>query len=160
MLIYRTKTGRWKGPFTFISVDEKTAVIQFPPGCKNFRSVCVWPDFLTSHAHYPSARESANGEIACKDQSDDVHDTLAMEEGEDLVMMLRKVNVKAGAEEEQMFDQPSRAELEGLLNNATFRPVAKDDVPVGARIFGARFVDEIKWVGELLRKKSRLVSHN
>lgn len=55
---------------------------------------------------------------------------------------------------------PLREELEGLLRNGTFKPINTSDVPKGAKIFGSRFVDEIKKAAHGLRKKSRLVSQN
>lgn len=36
----------------------------------------------------------------------------------------------------------------------------KKDVPDGIRIFGARFIDEIKAAGQGLRRKSRLAAQN
>lgn len=43
VLVYRTKSGRWEGPFSFISVGGETAVIQHQRGRKIFRSICVRP---------------------------------------------------------------------------------------------------------------------
>ena len=41
VLVYRTKSKTWEGPFTFISVDRETAVIQTKVGRSIFRSSCV-----------------------------------------------------------------------------------------------------------------------
>lgn len=79
---------------------------------------------------------------------------------EDLGTVPRKVTVKPGTKEAAMFAQTRRDELNGLVQNGTFRPIKRSDVPNGSRIFNARFVDEIKRAGEGLRKKSRLVSQS
>lgn len=34
------------------------------------------------------------------------------------------------------------------------------DVPAGTRVFGSRFIDQVKGAGEMMRKKSRLVAQN
>lgn len=44
--------------------------------------------------------------------------------------------------------------------NGTFKPLQRSEVPEGARIFGGRFVDEIKKAAEGHHKKSRFVSKN
>ena len=68
--------------------------------------------------------------------------------------------MKRGSKEEAAFAQPRRDELDGLLKDGTFVPVKLSNVPESSRIFGSRFVDEIKKVGKGLRKKSRLVAQN
>lgn len=47
-----------------------------------------------------------------------------------------------------------------MLNNGTLRPTKVSDVPAGNRIFGARFVDEIKRAEVGLRNKSRFISQS
>lgn len=59
-----------------------------------------------------------------------------------------------------MFQQPRRAELQGLMNNGTLKVVDEADVPAGARIFENRFVDDIKRAVMGLRKNSILVLQN
>lgn len=97
------------------------------------------------------------GPPKCQDEHDKV---LTVEDDDDLGSTPRKVKVRVGTKEERMFQEPRRAELEGLMNNGTFKVIDEFDVPEGARIFGARFVDEIKRAGVGLRKKSRLVLQN
>lgn len=59
-----------------------------------------------------------------------------------------------------MFNKPRQEDLEGLLRNGTFRPIDKKDIPQGARVFGSRFVDEIKKAAHGLGEKSSLVPQN
>lgn len=43
VMVYRTKSKSWEGPFRFIDCEGETAVIQLPRGRRVFRSVCVKP---------------------------------------------------------------------------------------------------------------------
>lgn len=53
-----------------------------------------------------------------------------------------------------------REELNGFVKNGTFATMTREDVPKDTRIFGSRFVDLIKQIGDQERKKSRLVEEN
>ena len=58
------------------------------------------------------------------------------------------------------FINERKKELQGLIGNGTFIPVHKSEIPDGTRIFGSRFIDEVKRSGQGTRKKSRLVAQN
>lgn len=58
------------------------------------------------------------------------------------------------------FERSRRKELEGLLRNGTFAAVSKMEVQKKFRIFGSKFIDEIKKAGEGLRLNGRLVAQN
>ena len=47
-----------------------------------------------------------------------------------------------------------------MINDGTFIPVKASTLEPNTRIFGSRFVDELKKVGDDLRKKSRLIAQN
>lgn len=51
VLVYRTSSGQWEGPFPFISLDNETVVVQLKRGRKIFRSICVRPYNGTRHDH-------------------------------------------------------------------------------------------------------------
>lgn len=51
-------------------------------------------------------------------------------------------------------------ELNVLLMYGTFNPVLESTIPGTSRIFESRFVEELKEVGERLKKKSLLVTRN
>lgn len=78
----------------------------------------------------------------------------------DLGTTPRKVKVKKGSPEERAFAESRKRELDGLVKDGTFVPVPREEVPDGHRIFGSRFVDELKRVGLELIKKSRLIAQN
>ena len=46
------------------------------------------------------------------------------------------------------------------MRDGTFIPIKEEDIKGEPRIFGSRFVDELKKVGDRLKKKSRLVAQN
>jgi hypothetical protein len=49
-------------------------------------------------------------------------------------------------------------EISGLLEKGVFEIIAQQDIPAGARVFGSRFVDNVKNEGtDKAFKKSRLV---
>ena len=43
VLVYRTTTKLWEGPFKFISIDGETVVVQLARGRRIFRRTCVKP---------------------------------------------------------------------------------------------------------------------
>lgn len=48
----------------------------------------------------------------------------------------------------------------GLVKDGKFIPVPRSEIPEGHSIFGSRFINELKCVGEALIKKSRLIAQN
>lgn len=80
------------------------------------------------------------------------------DKGDDLGTKPRKVTVMRESQEENMFMEARQAELKGLLDNGTFKPVPQSGIPSGARVFVSRFVDELKRAETGLRKNSRPVS--
>ena len=49
-----------------------------------------------------------------------------------------------GKNKGQLFKDSRKSELDGLWKNGTFKIVKRSTVPAGSRIYGCRFVDEIK----------------
>lgn len=72
----------------------------------------------------------------------------------------RKVKVKNGSAEERAFAESRKGEISGRLRDITLLQMREKDIDREPRIFESRFVDEMKRVGERLRKKSRLVVQN
>ena len=78
----------------------------------------------------------------------------------DLGDKARKIKVKKGSVEEVAFKESRKAELDGLLNDGTFVPVHESTLKTNTGIFGSRFIDELKKVGDKLKQKSRLIAQN
>lgn len=148
VLVYRTKNKKWEGPkwegpHRLISLDGETVVVQTERGRKIFRSVCVRPyDTPNSPSSKGKHSSDASHDGGCASVQD--AQAYAAADHEDLGSQPRKVKVKPGSKEERMFKGPRLAELRGLMDSGTFKPIKLKEVPKGARIFNARFVDEIK----------------
>lgn len=72
-----------------------------------------------------------------------------------------RVKMSRSAKVSKEFKDTLIEELHGLLRNVTMIPVTRDEVPDGDRVFGSRFVDEIKVISEGFRRRnSRLVAQN
>lgn len=56
------------------------------------------------------------------------------------------------------FTAPRTNELNGLIHNCTFKIVWLSSIPTDTRVFGSRFVDEIKKASHGYRLKSRFVA--
>lgn len=60
----------------------------------------------------------------------------------------------------EAFKQSRDAEMEGQIENGTFRPIHISKIPIVNRIFGSRFVDQLKRMAKGTKHKSRLVAQN
>ena len=162
VLVYRTKSKRWEGPFRYISCEGETVVVQLQRGRRIFRTTCVKPWVKSNFKRNHDSPCDNDKEEDSEDDTNVYKAVTADENAADynLGTVPRKVNVKRGSKEEEAFSQPRKDELSGLLRDGTFKPIRLTDIPTTARIFGSRFVDELKKVGDRLRKKSRLVAQN
>ena len=162
MLVYRTVSKKWEGPFRYISCEGETVVVQLDVGRKIFRTTCVKPYVLADFGHQ-SVKIDRDEKGCCDEDKPTIVNTIEAdgpEDDYDLGTTPRKVVVKKGSREEKAFAKSRKDELVGLLEGGTFKPVKESTVPPSSRIFGSRFVDELKKVGNGLRKKSRLVAQN
>lgn len=170
VLVYRTKTKQWEGPYKYIAIEGETVTIQLPRGRKIFRTTCVKPWTRPLTKHDTNDQDQHTKENCCQpemimaniedDTGNNIHNETKMQDDIDLGDEARKVDVKRGSLEEKAFSASRKTELEGLLRDGTFKPTQLSDVPHSTRIFGCRFVDELKKVGAQLKKKSRLVAQN
>lgn len=62
--------------------------------------------------------------------------------------------------DQQAFTKARNEELRSLISNGTFEVTNRRDIPMGLRILGSRFIDELKKADNRLRRKSRLVAQN
>lgn len=184
ILVYRHVRDRWEGPHTFISIDKETVVVQTPSGRKIFRSNCVkpWikPEWTTTNNDRNTINNNDNDErepnlaymikprkVTFSDNNDDqLMNDITGHDTDNKIIKNDKGKFNAGiskmkeSERAVEFKDSRRKELQGLISNGTFIPVDKSEVPEGARIFGSRFIDELKQADTGIRKKSRLVAQN
>lgn len=133
--LYRTRTKLWEGPHIFVSIDGETVIVQTPAGRKIFRSNCIRP---VRKPEWPKKETGIVGHAHEKGQT--------------------RSSKKLEASKE--FASSRSKELNGLLSNGTFEPTPRDQVPEGTRIFGSRFIDQLKKIEDGRIKKSRLVAQN
>lgn len=156
VLVYRTTTKKWEGPFTFISFDRETAVVQTGAGRRIFRSKCVKP--VTRSEFDPV-------EDACKDPDSDeeqitpitgliIDGGKAGDSNKQKRSKMRKTKYTAA------FKESRKEELKRLLRECKFEKTSRKDLPPDTRFFGSRFIYELKRASEGLRRKSRLVAQN
>lgn len=135
VLVFVTATKSWQGPFSFIEIDDETVIQQLPGGRRIFRSTCV-----------RSWTKSGLSSTVSNVPTDETMQAL--------VTNAHKMDTKT------FFPSSQRQELEGLIQNDTFKPIRKDDIANGTRIFVSRFIDALKKVVQDKQKKSCLVSQN
>lgn len=157
VLVYRTTTRKWEGPFIFISVEDETAIVQTGRGRRIFRSNCVKPTT-------PSALD--DDEINAREEQNDEQEHMAMATNtieEDTALDCKKGDEKKNRRiitAREDFRGSRRKEIEGLLQEGTFEIASRRDLPEGTRVFGSKFIDQLKRAGDAIRKKSRLVAQN
>lgn len=169
VVVYRTTSKTREAPFKFIKVDGEAVVIQLPGGRKLFRSTCVKP---TAN---PKIGEQVQ-ERRPNDKTSECAGTETEAEGE---VMIESLDMKSGKtsinngqgtarltmkEVEQrnaeIFAKSRAEELQGLLKNGTFEVMSEENIPIGTRVFGSKFVDQVKQAITGVRYKSRLVAQN
>ena len=99
MLVYRTTTKLWEGPFKFISIDGETVVVQLARGRRIFRSTCVKP-WIKSRLGMDERKSD--------DQRSKEEEEVNIADGEDEIDLgnkARKIKVKKGSMEERAFKE-------------------------------------------------------
>lgn len=163
VLLYREVTKSWEGPFQFVSVSGETAVIQTPRGRRIFRTSCVRPwtkpkwTSDTSHTQHESqTHRTEPNQITSNTYAIQPHGNGPSIEEE----QKPGKSTKKESERSIEFIKSRKQELKGLLMNGTFLPMDRAEIPHNTRVFGSRFVDELKRAERGLRRKSRLVAQN
>lgn len=164
VLVFRKTTQKWEGPFLFVSEDGDTAIIQTPAGRRIFSGVCVKPynRTPTSNSNRKSTQQN-NGDDNQLAEEGGPHSPQANYTTIKDDKTSKKTNAKpnaSGKQDKPDFYKTRKAELQGLINNGTFETANINDIPPNTRIFGSRFIDDLKKIGRRLKQKSRLVAQN
>ena len=119
-------------------------VVQLPHGRKLFRSTVIKP---------------TNGSIL-KNSANLVSTNQPLIDIENLALFgTAKIRI-ADKNEAHKFKDARKKELQGIIDNKTFKIVKRSSVPQGIRIYGTRFVGSFKTVGDVTNLKSRLIAQN
>jgi len=150
--VYRTDTGKWEGPYTFVDKTGETVCVQMPSGRKIFRSTAVQVALSAPGTRQRGARNNSPPQHAMHVSA--FHATAAANAPQEATTPMPP-NFPATV-------QAARTkEIAGLLRRGTFEIVPIADVPARTRIYKLKFVDTEK-VGPNQERyiKSRLVAQN
>ena len=159
--------GSWEGPFKLIDIQDEVCSILMPNGPAPFRSTAVHPFVGPLPNHSPASSEDSSQQEQCP--SPPPNDPPAAEDytpvytdlafapppvrGSAAYLCFSATEPSAQAYlREVITDDPERfrearsMEMHGLLDRGTFQIVPASDAH-GQRIYGGRFVDEIKNAG-------------
>lgn len=131
-------------------------MVQLTRGRRIFCSICVKP-WVASHIRTRRKETREEDDEDDEDVSETEKANMATE-ALDEKQGPRKFNVKRGFPDERSFAESHKDELDGFIREGTFKVTKEAKLDQSVRIFGSRFVDEIKNVGERLKRKPRLVA--
>jgi hypothetical protein len=153
VLVWREgkKAGSWKGPFRLLFIEGQTCQVEMPNGIKKFRTTSVKPYHQDNTQEIEEESEEEPTENArSQTRSQNKIQVVVPNTRPDIT-----VNMTEG---EPTYVESRQKEINGLLEMGVFEIINVNDVPPGTRIFGSRFVDEVKNIGtEKAFEKSRLV---
>jgi hypothetical protein len=142
--VYRAASGRWEGPFRFVSKEGETVVVELANGRKIFRSNAVRPWRVTADTcratDIRGVAENDTNDVAADGEKECPH-ALAADKGTE-------------------FDDSRRSEIDGLMQRGVFRIVPRSEVVPETRIYRTKWVDSYKTVNGQRVQKSRLVAQN
>lgn len=185
VLVWRPHSKEWTGPHTLLAVMNEDCTVQLPGGPTTFRSTAVKPYLKetskddNNNLNVPEDDEDDTIVVDVPLQpAPEVAQSFKRGRGRPRKNPLptpevaslprrkvgrpRKIYIHATEIAEPPpspnFEASRRKELDGLLDRGVFRIAKISDIPPGTRIFGSRFVDEVKFKGtEKAFEKSRLV---
>ena len=179
VLVWRTHQKKWTGPYKLLATSRETCTIELPNGPTDFRITIVKPYLENSEeidsSIEPPAQESPetqaqnpeiirpNSDNSQKSPEDSPEDTphrrnptrdrqlpTRFQHMADITVYITRPGPSVN------FQASRQKELNGLLEKGVFEIM--NTVPIGTRIFGSRFVDQVKNEGtEKAFEKSRLV---
>lgn len=149
ILIFRQKSGKWEGPFKFVSKENETVCAQLPYGRRIFSSHVVKP------------AEESHGSFANIATERTVHKTTPTDMNELFKEHEQDSSwVFAASEKDNDFSESRTKELNGLAEAKVFKIVKRASIPSGSRVYGTRFIDAVKKDKGKTKLKSRLVAQN
>jgi len=183
VLVWR-ENGEWSGPFKLLSMEGETCRVQLPSGPTDFRSTSVRP-YLREHQEQQLEGDPAIAPEYQKNEESPIEDAIegptrrnptrerrlpsrfrqnlanltiayVAEPEPDIEAFVSGRFEWMTLDKKPDFTKSRQKELDDLLQKGVFQVVS--EVPKGARLFGSRFVDEIKnWGTDKAFEKSRLV---
>lgn len=177
VLVWRTHQKKWTGPYKLLATSRETCTIELSNGPTDFRVTIVKPYLeestpIESPGQDPlespgqDSPESEDIQSFDNDNQDPPQDTplrrnpprnrhvpARFQNPADITFYISKLISPLSN-----FQASRLKELNGLFEKGVFEIMSTKNVPTGARIFGSRFVDQVKNEGtEKAFEKSRLV---
>jgi hypothetical protein len=178
VLIWRVHDKSWKGPYKLLALEGETAVVELPHGPTAFRTTSVkryndqrsdnndghdQDDQDNQDNHGNGNGQSNQGSHNNNEQRDDQGEHTQRKQPARMRRLPARFRADITLTDEPNKPRPDftssrQKELDGLLQRGVFEFIKAADVPLNARIFNSRFVDQIKLEGTpKAYKKSRLV---
>ena len=162
VLVFREK-GQWTGPFVLLATDGQRCTVSLPSGPSVFRITSVKAfneedlsdeaPIVANEGNIPDRRELPARQRTLPTRFQNV--TSKEQDSLQLAIQLRKDGVIRSWN--APFADSRKSELEGLLGLGVFKIVDPTTLSGRQRLFGCRFVDEIKYKDGQPYEKSRLV---
>ncbi|EEA24070.1 conserved hypothetical protein [Talaromyces marneffei ATCC 18224] len=175
--------GKWRGPYKLISIDGETCTVELPNGPTKFRSTVVKPYYKDDDSEQQDEEQPAPEKapttaplnvlplpsrvVIPPYKPDDTEaqpprpqreHRLPSRYRDDVTHLQQIAGLFLQIASDGQFDESRRREVTGLLERGVFVAVNYEDIPLEARIYGFRFVDEVKNKGtDKAFEKSRLV---
>ena len=160
VLVWRIHQKKWTGPYKLLAIKDETCTVELPSGPTEFRTTIVKPFFEESTTNDKNNKTTENHEPNPNESpTPDSNTTLRRNPARSrrLPGRYNEPDIEIHLIEPS-FRSSRLAELNGLLERGVFKLISRHDVPTKSRIFGCRFVDQIKNEGtEKAFEKSRLV---
>ena len=178
VLVWRTHQKKWTGPYKLLATSRETCTVELSNGPTDFRITIVKPYLKETDTPIESPespeQESPQSDDTQHENDDNQdhqdppqdaplrhnppqrqHAPARFRNSPDITVYISKSMPQPPSPN---FQASRQKELNGLLEKGVFEIIKTEDIPAGARIFGSRFVDQIKNEGtEKAFEKSRLV---
>lgn len=135
VLLYRRTSKTLEGPHLLIRIDGETSIVQTRRNRSIFRSTCVKP-FI--HA------KATDNDDATRHMSDSRQPSALAESPQSKERTKRQTKLSQKLQNAISFTSSRKQELRGLLENGTFLPIPRQDIPENAPVFGSRFIEKVK----------------
>lgn len=165
VLVYRPKKDRWEGPYALLGIDGETCSVLLPTGPTPFRSTVV-KRHVTSRIPQDQLPPSLHHQTPCSEnEPNNSHvpqpfiSSCFIQDNKEQAEIFDVMNASLIPQSElnTRFEHSRHKEMKGLIEKNVFKLVNEKEAK-GHRIYGSRFVDEVKHEGTPdAYEKSRLV---
>jgi Reverse transcriptase (RNA-dependent DNA polymerase) len=142
----------WKGPYPLLSCDGERCTLQLPNGPTNFRTTQLKRYYEEETPSSDEEDEPLSPSLPDMENSTEPpkrrrstrtrRPTLKLQDTPNANITINLTDIFTAKDD--LYEASRQKEIDGLLQKGVFDIINHDSVPPGIRIFGSRFVDEIK----------------